>query len=169
MKIEDDSIILRPAVAEDNAFLLQVYQSTRGDDLRGLGWDEERINEFLSMQYQAQQKFFQTDYQQAADEIIMYDGECAGRLIVERRDHEVRFIDLALLPRYQNRGVGSFLIRQLQNQSRAEGKPLRLQVIRFNRAVHLLERLGFERTSETGTHFQMEWTPRVRSPGDSEG
>jgi hypothetical protein len=34
-----------------------------------------------------------------------------------------------------------------------------LQVIRFSRAINLFERLGFVRTSETGTHFQMEWKP----------
>jgi predicted RNA binding protein YcfA (HicA-like mRNA interferase family) len=32
-------------------------------------------------------------------------------------------------------------------------------VIRFNRALNLFERLGFVRSSETGTHFQMEWQP----------
>ncbi|MDX6303486.1 MAG: hypothetical protein QOI77_455, partial [Blastocatellia bacterium] len=85
----------------------------------------------------------------------------AGRLIVERREHEIRLIDLALLPEHRNNSIGGFLIRKLQNEARQEEKPLRLQVIRFNRAINLFERLGFARTSETGTHFQMEWLPGV--------
>jgi hypothetical protein len=48
----------------------------------------------------------------------------------------------------------------LQDEAKKADQPLRLQIIRFNRAVNLLERLGFIRTSETGTHFQMEWLPR---------
>jgi hypothetical protein len=51
------------------------------------------------------------------------------------------------------------MLRELQARARQINKPLRLQVIRFNRAITLFERLGFERTSETGTHFQMEWRP----------
>jgi GNAT superfamily N-acetyltransferase len=87
----------------------------------------------------------------------MLAGAPVGRWIVDRRENEVRCIDIALLPRHRNAGVGSFLIRQLQDEAGRLGKPLRLQVIRFSRAVALFERLGFVRTSETGTHFQMEW------------
>jgi ribosomal protein S18 acetylase RimI-like enzyme len=153
------SFSTRPTTPEDERFLLQVYKSSRGDDLRGLGWEEDRISEFLEMQYEAQRRFFESDYQNATDEVVLVEAKPAGRLIVERRDHEIRCIDLALLPTYRNRGIGTLIVRNLQTEATAANKSLRLQVIRFNRAVSLLERLGFVRTSETGTHFQMEWTP----------
>lgn len=160
VKIKHDSISLRAVTADDQDFLLELYRSSRGNDLRELGWDEDRIREFLGMQYEAQQKFHDSDYQNARDEIIVCDGESAGRLLIEPREREIRCIDIALLPPFRNRGVGSVLIGQLQTRANREQKPLRLQVIRFNRAINLFERLGFERTSETGTHFQMEWRPR---------
>src|SRR2546429_504811 len=72
MKIADESITLRPVDETDEGFLIELYKSSRGDDLRGLGWSEDRISEFF-------------------------------------------------------------------------------------------ERLGFRRTSETGTHFQMEWLPEAVS------
>ena len=156
---DNAQISVRPVTAEDAQLLLEIYQSSRGDDLRGLGWTEERISEFLEMQYEAQQRFFESEYQLAADEIILWQGKPAGRLIVERREHEIRCIDVALLPAHRNSGVGTFLIRKLQDEARQAKKPLRLQIIRFNRAVNLFERSGFIRTSETGTHFQMEWLP----------
>jgi GNAT superfamily N-acetyltransferase len=159
MTLDHQSLSLRPVSTEDEAFLLRVYQSSRGDDLRGLEWTEERISEFLEMQYEAQQRFFESEYKRADDEIILWQGKPAGRLIVERREHEIRCIDVALLPEHRNSGVGTFLIRKLQDEARQAKKPLRLQVIRFNRAVNLFERSGFIRTSETGTHFQMEWLP----------
>lgn len=152
-------ISLRPVTAADAGLLLEIYRSSRGDDLRGLGWSEDRISEFLGMQYEAQQRFYEGEYKRAADEIILCEGKPAGRRVVERREHEIRYIDLALLPEHRNRGVGTFLIQEIQDEARKSRKPLRLQVIRFNRAVNLLERLGFVRTSETGTHFQMEWAP----------
>jgi GNAT superfamily N-acetyltransferase len=152
-------ISLRPVAAGDEETLLEIYQSSRGDDLRGLGWAEDRISEFLEMQYEAQQHFHESEYQHADDEIILREGKPAGRLIVERREHEIRCIDVTLLPEHRDSGIGAFLIRKLQDEARLANKPLRLQVIRFNRAVKLFERLGFVRTSETGTHFQLEWTP----------
>jgi GNAT superfamily N-acetyltransferase len=157
---EPRSIITRPATPDDERFLLEVYKSSRGDDLRGLDWDEDRISEFLEMQYQSQKRFFDGDYQNASDEVVLVDSKPAGRLIVERREHEIRCIDLGLLPSYRNHGLGASIIRNLQEEAAAANKSLRLQVIRFSRAVNLLERLGFVRTSETGTHFQMEWKPR---------
>lgn len=155
----EQSISVRPVTDDDAELLLDIYKSSRGDDLRGLGWSEDRIDEFLGMQYEAQQHFYEAEYQRAADEIILWEGKPAGRLIVERREHEIRCVDVALLPEHRNGGIGTFLIRTLQDEARRERKPLRLQVIRFNQAVNLFERTGFVRTSETGTHFQMEWLP----------
>jgi len=154
-------ISLRAVTAGDEEMLREIYKSSRGDDLRELGWTEDRVDEFLGMQYEAQKHFLASEYQRPADELILCDGEPAGRLIVERREHEIRLIDVALLPRHRNNSIGTFLIRRLQNEARQEQKPLRLQVIRFNRAINLFERLGFARTSETGSHFQMEWLPGV--------
>ncbi len=158
----DNSISLRPATTEDEQFLLEVFKSSRGDDLRELGWGEERIGEFLDMQFDAQQRLDQSEYQQADDQIVLWEGKPAGRLMVERRDHEIRCVDLALLPAHRNAGLGAFLIQSLQDEAKIANKPLRLGVIRFSRAVSLFERLGFARTSETGTHFQMEWLPGQR-------
>jgi GNAT superfamily N-acetyltransferase len=154
-----NSISLRPATTEDQEFLLEVFKSSRGEDLRELNWDEDRIGEFLDMQFEAQQRLDQSEYQQADDQIVLCEGKPVGRLTVERRDHEIRCVDVALLPAHRNTRVGTFLIRQLQDEARLANKPLRLGVIRFSRAVSLFERLGFSRTSETGTHFQMEWMP----------
>jgi GNAT superfamily N-acetyltransferase len=160
-----NSITSRPVTAADAGILLEIYKSSRGDDLRGLSWPEQRISEFLEMQYEAQQKFFESDYKHADDKLVLWEANPAGRLIVERREHEIRCIDVALLPDYRNRGIGSVLIRRLQDEAKKADQPLRLQIIRFNRAVNLLERLGFIRTSETGTHFQMEWSrDRVLKP-----
>ena len=152
----NQSISLRPATADDDAFQLEVYKSSRGDDLRELGWEEDRISEFLEMQYEAQQRLYETE-NESATSIILLAEQPAGYLIVSRPEQEIRCVDLALLPGQRNAGVGAFLIRQLQDEAKREDKPLRLQVIRFSRAVVLFERLGFTRTSETGTHFQMEW------------
>lgn len=153
------SISLRTASPDDARFLLALYKSSRGDDLRGLGWDELRISEFLEMQYEAQKRFDTSEYKRPVDQIVLRGDEAVGRLAFEPREHEIRCMDLALLPQHRNAGIGTRLIRELQKEAKQQKKPLRLQVIRFSRAVPLFERLGFQRISETGTHFQMEWMP----------
>lgn len=157
----NDSPTLRPVTTEDAAFLLQVYKSSRGEDLRELGWDAARIDEFLDLQYEAQRAFDDKDYPQANDQVILSAGERAGRLLVDSRENEIRCVDLALLPEFRNQGLGTLLLRRLQQEAAAANKPLRLQVIRYSRTINLFERLGFVRTSESGTHFQMEWKPNV--------
>ena len=164
MKISEESITLRPVDETDEDFLIELYKSSRGDDLRGLAWSEDRVSEFLEMQYEAQRNL-QDDNQQVSDQLVLMNGKPIGRSSIEARADEIRCIDLALLPDYRNQGVGTLLIQRLQEQARSAGLPLHLQVIRFNRAINLLERLGFKRTSETGTHFQMEWLPaNVQKP-----
>lgn len=157
MNTRNDEVTLRAATPDDEPFLVRLYQSSRGDDLRGLGWEEPRIEEFLAMQYEAQRALDQNEHGQATNEIILKSGEPAGRLLIDVNQSEIRCVDLALLPEYRNRGLGAMVMRRLQDQAAASHRPLRLQVIRFNPAVRLFQRLGFERTSETGTHFQMEW------------
>ena len=157
----NNSLTLRPVTAEDSEFLIRVYKSSRGEDLRELGWDETRVAEFLDMQYEAQRTFDDQDHARANDEVILSAGERAGRLLVDSRENEIRCIDLALLPGFRNRGLGTMLLRRLQREAAQANKPLRLQVMRYSRTVSLFERLGFVRTSETGTHFQMEWKPNA--------
>jgi ribosomal protein S18 acetylase RimI-like enzyme len=156
----EESITLRPATEDDQEFLLELYKSSRGDDLRGLGWSEDRVSEFLEMQYEAHRKFLDNDHPGVDDQIILSDGAPVGHLAVEPRPEEIRLVDLSLVSASRNQGTGTLLIQELQTQSTAAQRPLRLQLIRFNRAVGLFERLGFRRTSETGTHFQMEWRPK---------
>ena len=90
---------------------------------------------------------------------MLMSGKPIGRLSVATRADEIRCVDLALLADYRNQGVGNAAHSTTPGAGAPANLPLRLQVIRFNRAVNLFERLGFRRTSETGTHFQMEWLP----------
>jgi GNAT superfamily N-acetyltransferase len=66
--------------------------------------------------------------------------------------------DIALLPEYCNRGIGTTLQRELQSEAAAAGTPLRIHVERFNRALRLYERLGFRQIEDKGVYLFMEWS-----------
>lgn len=150
-------LIQRETLPDDEAFLFEVYQSSRGDDLTALGWDAERVRNFLETQYAAQQRFLQAGYPQGEDRIIMLDTQPIGRILVERNEQEIRVVDVALLPQYRNSGIGTYLVRELLAEAARLGKPFRAQVIRSSAAVGLFERLGIVKIGETGSHYQMEW------------
>ena len=57
----------------------------------------------------------------------------------------------------RNRGIGTRLLRELQEEARSAGKPLRIHVERFNPALRLYERLGFRQTEDKGIYLFLEW------------
>ena len=90
-------------------------------------------------------------------------------IVANRWSDEIRIVDIALLPAYCNRGLGTTLVRALQAEAAASGKPLRIHVERFNPALRLYERLGFRQIEDKGVYLFLEWTgavgqSAVRSP-----
>jgi GNAT superfamily N-acetyltransferase len=154
--LSNNSLTLRPALPEDEAFLYAVYASTRAEEAALLG-DAARIEAFLRMQFDMQTRAYRMQFPRADYSVIMVGDEPVGRFIVWRTDAEIRVIDIALLPEHRGAGYGEILMRRMLAEAEQTGKPLRLQVDRFNRARRLYDRLGFVQTGETGTHFQMEW------------
>jgi len=61
------------------------------------------------------------------------------------------------MPEYCNRGIGTTLLRGLQSETAAAGKPLRIHVERFNPALRLYQRLGFRQIDDRGEYLFMEW------------
>ena len=89
--------------------------------------------------------------------MILIEGEPAGRLYVNRGPDELRIIDIAMLPAYRNRRIGTHLIGALQTEAALARKPLRIHVERFNPALRLYERLGFRPIADRGVYLFLEW------------
>ncbi len=71
----------------------------------------------------------------------------------------VRLVDISLLPEHRNCGAGSHVIGGLIAESTRSGVPLRLSVLRGNRAARLYQRLGFVKIAEDEMYLQMECKP----------
>ena len=65
---------------------------------------------------------------------------------------------IEISPDYQRRGIGTILMHDLLRKAAARGISVTLQVLKVNPARVLYERLGFELTGETGTHYLMRST-----------
>lgn len=150
-------IELTQASHVDEAFLYALYVGTRVDELRQWGWDEMTQQQFLRMQWTAQQRAYAMQFPESEHSIIHYRRLRAGRMIVDRTAHEIMLVDIALLPEYRGQGIGSALIRKLQQEAASSSVPLRLSVLSANPARSLYARLGFEETADNGMHTRMEW------------
>jgi ribosomal protein S18 acetylase RimI-like enzyme len=159
MQVSEESVALRPATPDDEAFLLQVYAGTRSAELDGLGWDDNQKLAFVRMQFNAQRRC----YPEADNRIILLNERPIGRMLVARTEDEILLIDIAVLPEHRNAGIGTSLIRSLLSEAAAAEKPVRLHVFQSSRAVRLYERLGFSTVSSDGAYLEMAWVPDDRS------
>ncbi len=152
-------ITFRPISEEDQDFLRQVYASTRTDELAILDWSEAQKQDFLNMQFHAQHTFYMQQFPEATFDIVLLREQPIGRLYVHRPEHEIRLIDIALLPEYRNDGIGTALLQDLLAEATETGKPLSIHVEKFNPAMRLYERLGFTSIADQGVYLLMEWRP----------
>jgi GNAT superfamily N-acetyltransferase len=137
--------------------LLEVYVSTRIDELAGVGWNDDQKRAFIKMQFVARER----SYPRVDDRIILLDGRPVGRMLVDRNEAEILLRDIALLTEYRNSGIGSRLIHDLMNEATAAGTPIRLQVVSSSPAVRFYERLGFHRSDVEPevAYLEMKWVP----------
>jgi ribosomal protein S18 acetylase RimI-like enzyme len=150
-------VFLRSITPGDDSFLAGVYASTRADELEVTGWSEELKADFCRRQFDAQSAYYAANYPEASFQIIERDGVPVGRLYVARWEKEIRIVDITLLPEFRGSGIGTQLLRDLQKEARAAGKALTIHVERFNRALGLYERLGFEQIEDKGVYLLMRW------------
>jgi ribosomal protein S18 acetylase RimI-like enzyme len=156
----------RPIVDEDLPFLLEVYSSTRAEELAVVPWTPTEKQAFLRMQFEAQHRHYQEHYADASFEVLLVDGEPAGRLYVHRSSGEMRIIDIALLPRFRQQGIGSALLRELLDEATTRCLPVTIHVERNNPALRLYRRLGFEIVSEGDVYYLMRRdAPAESGPG----
>jgi len=153
-------VSLRPVTDADQEFLIGVYAGTRADELAQTGWDDSQKDAFIRWQYAMQKQEYEARYPDARYDVILVDGVPAGRIWVGADDTQIRLLDIAVIPEFQNRGVGAHLLRQLMDEATRDNKPLRHMVFVLNEnAFRFYERLGFKTIEDAGGYLHMEWLP----------
>ncbi len=141
-------VTLRPATLEDTAFAQEVHRAAYHDVVeRQFGdWDDEM-----------QTGFFQTAWDHPGFQIILYQNQPCGYFRQESLSDGIKIHEIALLPAFQGKGVGSTILKRVQEQAQHSRLPVQLQVLKANHAAKLYERLGFKYIDETPTHHIMQW------------
>jgi ribosomal protein S18 acetylase RimI-like enzyme len=147
---------LRPVAGDDRAFLVDLYASVREPELAHVPWDDAQKRAFVEHQFAAQDEHYRAHYPGATLDLVEVDGEPAGRLYVHRGRSDIRIMDIALVPAYRGRGIGTTLLRGLIAEAERSGRKLSIHVETNNPARRLYERLGFRPAGEHGVYVLME-------------
>jgi ribosomal protein S18 acetylase RimI-like enzyme len=147
-------VTLRSATPADEEFLFVVFVSSRDTDFAFL--PEPQLSVLMRMQFKGQRLTYTQNYPLAEHSIISFDGSDVGRVWIEETEKAIAIVDIALLPAYRNRGVGTHIYRNLIERARSAGKPLRATVSTANPgSLRFHERLGFRRISSDGFYISL--------------
>ena len=149
---------LRPAVESDFEVLYLLHRAAMGGYI---------IETWGPWNEAVQRPFFEARLERGLLQVVEVDGAVAGILELDDRFAPARVENIELAPEFQNRGIGTALLRGVMASAAERGVEVHLQVLKVNPAQRLYRRLGFEANGETDTHFQMRWSAEYRSDGAS--
>jgi len=137
-------LVRRPAAAADEAFLRELYLTTRPDLA---GWDDEARETFIDLQLRARAREWEAAYPGSTDEVLMIDGTPVGRLWTASVPGACVVLDLALLPEYRRHGLGMEIMTEVLAEADSQGVAVRGTAERANGPVRALcKRLGYIET-----------------------
>lgn len=156
--INPDRLTLRPVRESDDAFLLELYGSTRQQELAQVPWTAEQKQQFVRMQWEAQKRHYAAEHPRASHAVICMDGRAVGRVYLDRTAEQFHILDISILPEDRNQGAGSLLLSQIMAEAKQAGKPVTIFVETFNPSLRLFQRLGFTTLRQEGFHLLMQWS-----------
>ncbi len=121
------------------------------------GWDEDY-----------QRNDFDGDFSHIEQfQVIEIDGSFAGFVQYYFAYPYFEVVEIHLLPEYRGKGIGSDILRYLQNVCIAQDRKIRIGCFKENhRAKALYQELGFMQTGETDTHCILEYPNYTIIPYD---
>ena len=156
---------LRPATAEDDAFLYAVFCTTWEQEVASLP-DPNLVQHFLRIQYTAQNRRFAQRFPGYERWLVTHRGKRAGRFFLHRSPSLLHVVELTLLPEFRSRGIGSAVLRGVLDQAAAAGQSVSLRVARRNvRAAELYGSIGFRLVTMDDQDNYFEWTPELSQHG----
>ncbi len=152
-----DGLGLRLETEADVPFLRRLYVSIREDELASLlDWSLDQKLAFLEQQFAAQRHHYGTHYIDTVFQLIEMDGVPIGRLYLDRGNPvDTRVVDLAFLPEWRGRGLGTAFLSAVFDEAFAQGRAVSIHVEDYNPARRLYYRLGFREVEARGPYWLM--------------
>ena len=154
--LEKETLTLREITPDDLFFLYQVYASTRMDEMVLTGWPQQQIDWFLQMQFNLQHSQWQQNNPDAEFNLILLDNTSVGRLYIDHREKQIHIIDIAILPEFRGKGIGTYFLNGLKEEAHQKAMKLSLYVEKNNPARFLYQKIGFRVVEDGEVYHLME-------------
>ena len=154
-------LMLRPVRdnEDDATFLFALFAATRGPEMAAMPIDAKSKDFLLRAQHRSMTETYRRDYPNARWELIELDSKPVGLLVTEVGNACVTYVDIAILPEAQGRGLAQRVMLQALEEPRRLGLPARVSVLMHNVAsLKLCEGLGFVLSEESAPFVRLEWT-----------
>jgi GNAT superfamily N-acetyltransferase len=154
------TVAVRPALPQDEIFLYDLYSAIRGPEFALAPITVQQREDLIRMQFRAQMAAYTQMYPNSCYHLVLLDSKPVGRLWFAPGDGEFLLVDIALHPSLQNKGIGSVIVRRLQEEATKARLPIRSTVYRFNPgSLRFHQRLGFTIMRADEMNYYMEWRP----------
>jgi len=152
------TLAVRPALPQDEIFLYELYSAVRGPEFALAPITPTQREYLIRMQFHAQTSAYTQMYPNSCYHLVLLDSKPVGRLWVSQSEGEFHLVDIAVHPSLQSKGIGTALIRRLQQEAANARLPIRCTVFRFNPgSLRFHQRLGFTIVREDAMNYSMEW------------
>jgi GNAT superfamily N-acetyltransferase len=152
--IDYSLIKLIPADESHREFGYQVKKAAEGPYIARIwGWNDDE-----------QRDFHNREWQETKREIITYDDKPIGTIAITDSEGGTRIGTFFIIPEYQNKGIGSYLLRHILDKADRAGQVTRLKFLKINPVKSLYLRYGFEIVGSDEYFYSAE-----RKPGNKSG
>ncbi|TSC54544.1 MAG: hypothetical protein LiPW30_10 [Parcubacteria group bacterium LiPW_30] len=148
----NEIISIRPAEKDDFEFARRTHH---------LAYHDVVVKQFGNWDEKMQDGFFERSWVPETHQIIYFNEAPAGYCSFIYYPDHIFASELVILPEFQGKGIGSKLLSDLIKESDEKVIPIKLQVLKQNKAQGLYRRLGYKDVEEEETHIKMEYVPSV--------
>jgi GNAT superfamily N-acetyltransferase len=127
-------------------FSYQVKKAAEGEYITSMfGWDEN-----------VQRGFHAKAWQEQKPDIITYDGKPVGTIATIESEDCIEVGQFFILPEYQNKGTGTYLLKNILEKADRLGKNVTLRFLKNNPAKSLYVRNSFRIVDTSEILYYME-------------
>ena len=157
------TLSLRPANSGDLPYLRSLYAASRAAELASVPWTSAIKRMFCDSQFDLQHRHYVTHFQPADFHVVLVGDTPVGRLYLYWPEPtRLHVVDILLEEDFRGQGIGTALLRALQDNARREGmQALSLHVEIHNTGARALyEKLAFTIAGPISEmRLPMTWSP----------
>ena len=145
------NLTLRTAKENDNIFVDALTRMSMKTFVEAV-WQKEEEREYY---------YTLNAFDADRTNIVEFEGKDIGRITLKDSKEGRWIVAIHLLPAYQGKGIGKYLLKKVIDKAIKEQKDLYLTVLKVNPAKKLYEKLGFEVYDERDHRFFMKRVPSL--------